>query len=91
MWLLFNNNTLKLVQPAKNKHTLYGYEKSWKTIGSFIYTVVIIAIIFITFYFNLLVSIELVFVLASSAGDRGFEPRSGQSIDYNIDICFFYA
>ena len=66
MWLLFNdiftegNNTLKLVQPAKNKHTLYGYEKSWKTIGMFIYTVVIIAIIFITFYFNLLVSILII-------------------------------
>ena len=66
MWLLFNdiftegNNTLKLVQPAKNKHTFYGNEKSWKTIGRFIYTVVIIAIIFITFYFNLLVSILII-------------------------------
>jgi hypothetical protein len=30
-------------------------------------------------------------VLASSAVDRVFEPRSGQTKDYNIDICHFSA
>ena len=28
-------------------------------------------------------------VLASSVVDRGFEPRSGQSKDYTIGICYF--
>jgi hypothetical protein len=28
-------------------------------------------------------------VLASSAVDRGFEPRSGQTKDYKIGICCF--
>jgi hypothetical protein len=31
----------------------------------------------------------MVNVLASSAVDGGFEPRSGQSKDYKIDICCF--
>ena len=31
----------------------------------------------------------MVSVLASSAVDRGFEPRSGQSKDYKIGICCF--
>ena len=31
----------------------------------------------------------MVRVLASSAVDRGFEPRSGQTIDYKIGICCF--
>jgi len=30
-------------------------------------------------------------VLASSAVDRGFEPRSGQTKDYKIGICCFSA
>ena len=30
-------------------------------------------------------------VLASSAVDHGFKPRSGQTKDYNIDICCFSA
>ena len=30
-------------------------------------------------------------VLASSAVDRGFEPQSGQTKDYKIDICCFSA
>ena len=30
-------------------------------------------------------------VLASSAEDRGFEPRSGQTNDYKIGICCFFA
>ena len=30
-------------------------------------------------------------VLASSAADRGFEPRSGQTKDYNIGICCYSA
>jgi hypothetical protein len=33
----------------------------------------------------------MVSVLASSAVDRGFEPRSGQTKDYEIGICCFYA
>ena len=33
----------------------------------------------------------IVSVLASSAVDRGFEPRSGQTIEYKIDICCFSA
>ena len=33
----------------------------------------------------------MVNALASSAVDRGFEPRSGQTKDYNIDICCFSA
>jgi hypothetical protein len=31
----------------------------------------------------------MVGVLASSAVDRGFEPRSGQTKDYKIGICCF--
>ena len=31
----------------------------------------------------------MVSVLASSVVDRGFEPRSGQTNDYKIGICFF--
>ena len=31
----------------------------------------------------------MVNMLASSAVDRGFEPRSGQTIDYTIGICCF--
>ena len=33
----------------------------------------------------------MVNALASSAVDRGFEPRSGQTKDYNIGICCFSA
>ena len=33
----------------------------------------------------------MVSVLASSAIDRGFEPRSGQTKDYEIGICCFSA
>ena len=33
----------------------------------------------------------MVSVLASSTVDRGFEPRSGQTKDYILDICFFSA
>ena len=33
----------------------------------------------------------MVSVLASSAGDRGFEPGSGQTKDYTIGICCFSA
>jgi hypothetical protein len=33
----------------------------------------------------------MVSVLASSVVDRGFEPRSGQTNDYKIYICFFSA
>ena len=31
----------------------------------------------------------MVSVLASSAVDHGFEPRSGQTKDYEIDMCCF--
>ena len=31
----------------------------------------------------------MVNILASSVVDRGFEPRSGQTKDYKIDICCF--
>ena len=33
----------------------------------------------------------MVSVLASSAVNRGFEPRSGQTKDYEIGICCFSA
>ena len=33
----------------------------------------------------------MVSMLASSAVDRGFESRSGQTKDYKIDICCFSA
>ena len=33
----------------------------------------------------------MVSVLASSAVDRGFEPQSDQTKDYEIDICCFSA
>jgi hypothetical protein len=33
----------------------------------------------------------MVIVLASSVVDRGFEPRSGQTKDYEIGICCFFA
>jgi hypothetical protein len=33
----------------------------------------------------------MVTVLASSAVNRGFEPRSGQTKDYKIDICCVFA
>jgi hypothetical protein len=33
----------------------------------------------------------MVSVLASSAVDHGFEPRSGQTKDYKIGICCFSA
>ena len=33
----------------------------------------------------------IISMLASSAVDRGFEPRSGQTKDYEIGICCFSA
>jgi hypothetical protein len=33
----------------------------------------------------------MVSVLASSAVGRGFEPRTGQTKDYKIGICYFSA
>ena len=33
----------------------------------------------------------IVSVFASSAVDRGFEPHSGQTKDYEIDICYYSA
>jgi hypothetical protein len=34
---------------------------------------------------------EIISMLVSSAVDRGFEPRSGQTKDYKIGICCFSA
>ena len=31
----------------------------------------------------------MISVVTSSAKDRGFEPRSGQTKDYTIGMCFF--
>jgi len=42
-------------------------------------------------YFCDLIGDVMVSVLASSAVDRGFESRSGQTIDYEIDSCCFSA
>ena len=33
------------------------------------------------------IGVVMIGVLISSAIDRGFEPRSGQTKDYKIDIC----
>jgi len=33
----------------------------------------------------------MVSVLSSNAGDRGFEPKLGQTKDYRIGICYFSA
>ena len=33
----------------------------------------------------------MIIVLASSAVDRGFETRSGQTTDYKIGICCFFT
>jgi hypothetical protein len=33
----------------------------------------------------------MVSVLVSSAVDRGFEPRTGETKDYKIGICCFFA
>ena len=40
---------------------------------------------------NFSISGVMVSMLASSAVDRGFEPRSGQTKDYEIGICCFSA
>ena len=48
------------------------------------------SIYFYIFEFNRIGGV-MVSVLASSAVDRGFEPRSGQTKHYNIGICCFYA
>jgi len=37
------------------------------------------------------IGVGMVSMLASSVVDRGFEPRSGQTKDYKIDICCFSA
>ena len=37
------------------------------------------------------IGIVMVSVLVSSAVDRGFDPRSGQTKDYEIGICCFSA
>jgi hypothetical protein len=40
---------------------------------------------------SMLASSAVVSMLATSAVDRGFEPRSGQTKDYKIGICCFFA
>ena len=42
------------------------------------------------FFINLIGGV-MIRVFASSAVDRGFEPRSGQTRDYTIDLCCFSA
>ena len=37
------------------------------------------------------VGVAMVSVGASSAVDRGFEPRSGETRDYSSSICYFTA
>ena len=37
------------------------------------------------------IGVVMVSVLASSSVDRGFDPRSGQTKDYKIGICCFFA
>ena len=47
----------------------------------------ILSLLFFILYFNLnRIGGVMVSVLASSAVDRGFEPRSGQTKDYKIGI-----
>ena len=49
----------------------------------------------VTKYIHVVTSIKstasVVSVLASSAVDRGFEPKSGQTKDYKIGMCCFSA
>ena len=40
---------------------------------------------------NDLISDVMVSVLASSGVDRGFQPQSGQTKEYKIDLCCFSA
>jgi hypothetical protein len=42
-------------------------------------------LIYITFFFNFIGG-AMFTMLVSSVVDRGFEPRTGQTKDYNIDI-----
>ena len=44
----------------------------------------IYTLLYLHFYFT-------AFLLASNAVDRGFEPRSGQTKDNEIGICYFSA
>jgi hypothetical protein len=44
-----------------------------------------------TLYEGNLIGGVMLGVLASNAVDRGFEPLSGQTIDYAIGICCFFA
>ena len=45
----------------------------------------------ISYFIQSRISGVMISVLASSAVDRGFEPRSGQTKDYKIGICYFFA
>ena len=40
---------------------------------------------------SILLAVSIKIVLASNAVDHGFEPRSGQTKDYEIGICCFSA
>ena len=54
----------------------------------------ILNVIIFTLYLKLLYTASvfvMVSVRTSSVVDREFEPRSGQTKDYKIDICFFSA
>ena len=71
------------------------YVSAQKLIASLCYVVTDLA--FLKQSFNLILSClyridgVMVSVLASSAVDRWFEPRSGQNKDYQIGICCFSA
>ena len=52
--------------------------------------IIIIFLKFFKIFFNCIGGL-MVRVLSSSVVDRGFEPRSGQTKDYKIDICCFSA
>ena len=46
---------------------------------------------YLLIYHILIISNRVGCMLASSAVDRGFEPRSGQTKDYKLGICCFSA
>ena len=46
---------------------------------------------YLLIYHILIISNRIRCMLASSAVDRGFEPRSGQTKDYKLGICCFSA
>ena len=72
---------LDLLDVINNISIKYGY--------SFVTNTVISMTIIVFKYYH--IGGVMVNMLASSAVDRGFEPRLGQTKDYEIDICCFSA